>query len=76
MLGVSIFFTQFHCLDCGATDWFMNWRRHACPALVTRWRAGRMDRWRLPAFKTQFVLWLYVLASATTLGLILFVLSR
>jgi hypothetical protein len=76
LLIVSIFFTQFHCLDCGVTDWLMNGSRHACPRAVARWRAGRMDHWRLPALKTQLVLWLYFLASATALILIFFVLSR
>jgi hypothetical protein len=75
-LGYSIRFTQFHCLDCGETDWVRNARRHACTPLVARWRAGRMGLWRIPALGTQLALWFYVLASMTALLLILFVFSR
>jgi hypothetical protein len=76
LFSISIFFTQFHCLDCGRTIWLSAARRHACPMILSRWRAGLLPRWRFPGLKTQIVLWLYFLASATALILILFVLSR
>lgn len=74
MVG-SLFLVQFHCLDCGATDWLLNRNRHRCPPVVARWRSGRMDRWRPPTMTTQLSIWLHLLAALGALGLILFVLS-
>jgi hypothetical protein len=76
MLGVSLLFTQFHCLDCGETSWLLSSRRHACAPLLSRWREGRLGRWRFPDPKTQIILWLYFLASVTALLLILFAFSK
>ncbi len=81
LLGITLmpgafFFSQFHCLDCGATGWLLAGRRHICPRLLVRWREGRMGRWPYPRLKTQMILWLYVLASVTGLLLILFALSN
>jgi hypothetical protein len=76
LLFASSFFVQFHCLDCGATGWLLTARRHACPPLVARWGEGRMGRWRVPALRTQMILWLHLLASVTGLLLILFAFSR
>ncbi len=70
------FFAQFHCLDCGSTGWLVRAGRHACPALVARWRERRTGRWRLPGLKTQMILWLHVLASVAGLLLILFAFGR
>ena len=76
LLGVALLLWQFHCLDCGTTDWLINVWRHACPPAVARWREGRRGRLRFPLPRTQVMLWLYLLASATALILILFVWSR
>lgn len=76
LLSMSALFTQFHCLDCGKTSWLYAARLHACPAILARWREGRRPRWRLPRLRTQIVLWVYFLASATALILILFVWSK
>jgi hypothetical protein len=76
LLSISVLFTQFHCLDCGKTSWLYSARLHACPAILARWREGRRPRWRLPRLRTQIILWLYFLASATALILILLVLSK
>ncbi len=51
----------------GRRTWLMSGVAHACPALVTGWREGRPDPLAIPGVRTQFVLWLYVLASATAL---------
>jgi hypothetical protein len=76
LLGVSLLFTQIHCLDCGVTTWLISSRRHACAPLLARWREGRPGRWPFPSPKTQMVLWLHLLASISALLLILFALSR
>ncbi len=76
LLVGSFLLIQFHCLDCGATGWLLNRSRHRCPPAVTRWRSGRMDRWRPPAMSTQLAIWMQVVAALGALGLILFVLSR
>jgi hypothetical protein len=75
-LGLSFFTVQFHCLDCGKTGWFLAARRHGCAPSMARWQHGQPIRWRLPAPKTQLIVWWYFLASATTLIVILFALSR
>jgi hypothetical protein len=75
MPGV-LFFSQFHCLDCGATGWLLAGRRHICPRLLVRWHEGRPSPWPFPGLKTQMILWLYVLASVAGLLLILFALSN
>ena len=62
--GVSLLFTQFHCLDCGATTWLFSARRHACEPALARWREGRLGPLAVARRKTQLVLWLYVLASS------------
>jgi hypothetical protein len=72
----SVLLVQFHCLDCGATGWMLRAGRHACPALLARWREGRGSRWRFPGLKTQMLVWIHLLASVTGLLLILFALSR
>jgi hypothetical protein len=76
MIPGAFFFSQFHCLDCGATGWLLGAGRHICPPLVVRWREGRAGRWRFPRLKAQMILWLYFLASVTGLLLILFALSK
>ena len=76
LLGLSFFTVQFHCLDCGKTGWYLAARRHACAPAVARWQHGDPNRWRFPTPKTQLILWWYFLASATTLIVILFALSR
>jgi hypothetical protein len=71
LLFGAVFFAQFHCLDCGKTGWAVTARRHACPAVVARWREGRNSRWRVPSLRTQMIVWVYVLASVGGLMLIL-----
>ena len=44
LLGVSLLFTQIHCLDCGATTWLFAAKRHACEPALARWREGRPVR--------------------------------
>ena len=75
-LGLSFFTVQFHCLDCGKTGWFLAVRRHACAPALARWQHGHRVRWRVPTPRIQLILWWYFLASATTLIVILFALSR
>jgi len=72
----AFFFSQFHCLDCGATGWLLAGRRHICRRLLVRWHERRSGRWPFPGLKTQMILWLYVLASVAGLLLILYVLSN
>jgi hypothetical protein len=61
----SLLALQYHCLDCGATDWFRRWRRHACPRVVERWQTPFSAAARLfPAPTTQLVLWLFILVAA------------
>jgi hypothetical protein len=76
LFSISILFTQFHCLDCGKTIWLFSARRHACPAMLARWREGHQPRWRIPRLKTQIILWLYFLASSTVLIAIFWVSRR
>lgn len=72
LLPGAVFFSQFHCLDCGATGWLLAARRHICPPLVVRWRQGPRSRWRFPSLKAQMIIWLYLLVSMAGLLLILF----
>ena len=74
-LFLSLFFIQFHCLDCGATGWARHQHRHACPHAVARWHSGRRGWLVLPSLGFQLALWAILLLIAGTLFLILFVLS-
>lgn len=76
LFGLAFLLIQFHCLDCGATGWLVTWRRHACPGLMDRWRAGRPGRWRPPPLSTQIAGWVYIIASAGALAMVLLGRSR
>jgi hypothetical protein len=69
-LFVPFLLIQFHCLDCGATGWYLRARRHACGAVVARWQRGEWRRFRGPGAKAQLVIWLYVLLAAAILYLV------
>jgi hypothetical protein len=67
LLFVAFFFLQFHCLDCGTTDWLIRYRRHACPMIVARYQDRHAGRVRVPSVKTQMTIWFYFLAGALLL---------
>lgn len=71
LLGISLLFVQYHCLDCGATGFLLRVRRHACPGLTERWRSGRVGRIRPPGVAAQLLIWLYILAVLGGLALII-----
>ncbi len=63
---------QYHCLDCGATDSYHRWRRHACHRVVERWRTPYSAASRFfPTPGTQLVFWLL----AIIIGFFLWVLT-
>jgi len=75
LIGSSLFFAafflhQFHCLDCGATDWLFRYRHHACPLIVARSQNREGGRFRFPSVKTQIMIWLYLVAGALLLLLL------
>jgi hypothetical protein len=63
----SFLLFQFHCLDCGKTDFLHRRRRHRCEAVWNRWRTGLPNRWRVPGIKLQLLIWFYLIASVSIL---------
>jgi hypothetical protein len=52
---------QYHCLDCGATGRYVNWREHECLRSLERRYMGAYRRWRGPSPFIQLILWLWAL---------------
>jgi len=50
---------QFHCLDCGKTGRYLNWREHECLRSTERRYTGSYRRWRGPSPFIQLVMWLW-----------------
>ena len=74
VLFLSLLLIQFHCRDCGATGWYLHASRHACAAVVARWRRNVLSRSGLRA-RTQLLIWTYVMVFSL-LGYAVFTLSR
>jgi hypothetical protein len=53
---------QFHCLDCGATGWYIHANRHACEAVLGRCTQGAARSARLSA-RTQRLIWVYIVVA-------------
>ncbi len=75
LLFVAFLLFQFHCMDCGATDWLSRYRSHACSAVVLRSQNHEVRRYTRPGVKTQLIAWFAVTATALVLGMIVY-LSR
>jgi hypothetical protein len=60
VLFLSFLLIQFHCRDCGATGWYLHAGRHACAAVVARWRQNASARSGLRS-RTQLLIWVYVM---------------
>ena len=74
VLFLSLPLIQFHCRDCGATGWYLHASRHACAAVVARWRQNVPAGSGLRA-RTQLLIWTYVMVFSL-LGYAVFALSR
>ncbi len=74
VLFLSFLLIQFHCRDCGSTGWYLHASRHACAAVVARWRQNVVPRYSLTA-KRQLHIWSYALVFGL-LGYAVFLLSR
>jgi hypothetical protein len=74
VLLLSLLLIQFHCRDCGATGWYLHASRHACAAVVARWRQNVLARSGLRA-GTQLLIWTYVMFFSL-LGYAVLALSR
>ena len=74
VLFLSLLLIQFHCRDCGTTGWYLHASRHACAAVVARWRQNVLARSGLRA-RTQLLIWSYVMVFRL-LGYAVFTLSR
>jgi hypothetical protein len=56
---------QFHCLDCGSTDWYRRWKGHTCPKVVERFHTPFASASHIfPTPTTQLALWALALAIA------------
>jgi hypothetical protein len=72
LAGVGIFVAscvllQFHCFDCGKTDFLHRRRGHRCEGVWARWQSGSMGRWLLPRLELQLVMWFYLIVSVAIL---------
>ena len=74
VLCLSFLLIQFHCRDCGATGWYLHAGRHACAAVVSRWRQNVLARAGLRP-RTQLLIWAYVMVFSL-LGYVVFMFSR
>jgi len=74
VLFLSLLLIQFHCRDCGATGWYLHAGKHACAAVVARWRQNVSARSGLRA-RTQLLIWAYVVVFGL-LGYAVFALMR
>jgi hypothetical protein len=52
---------QFHCLDCGRSDMFHRWQRHACPAVRERFTYREPLPRHIITSLTQVVVWFVTL---------------
>ncbi len=74
VLLLSLLLIQFHCRDCGATGWCLHASKHACAAVVARWRQNVSARSGLTA-RTQLLIWAYVMVFGLV-GYVVLMLSR
>ena len=69
--AVSLLLIQFHCLDCGRTDFILRSHRHACAAVVRRQMADE-EPFLPPLVKTQVKAWGILFVTALILLAIVF----
>ncbi len=74
VLFLSFLLIQFHCRDCGTTGWYLHAGKHACAAVVARWRQNISARSGLRA-RTQLLIWAYIMVFSL-LGYAAFLLSK
>jgi hypothetical protein len=67
LTGLSPFLIQFHCLDCGRTDFALRSRRHVCVEAIRRWRLGEDPPRLPPRLRTQVKAWTWSLALAVVI---------
>lgn len=65
------FLIQYHCLDCGRTDFTVRSSRHACGETVRRMRLGHEPSFPLPSVRTQIKAWVLTLSVAVLMYAIL-----
>jgi hypothetical protein len=65
------FLIQFHCLDCGRSDFAFRSRRHVCNATLQRMRRDEPARRRPPRLRSQVKAWVWSLLSAVVIYAIL-----
>jgi hypothetical protein len=68
LLLLACLLLQFHCLDCGKTDWLLRRRVHACEAVVIRWRNQDTRRFRGPSVRAQLIAWFLFVTITLVLG--------
>jgi hypothetical protein len=66
-LVAGYYLIQFHCLDCGKTGMFHQWRRHACQSVLHRWQERVMVSSRFPTVSQQLQLWFLALGGGAFL---------
>ena len=71
LTGLCPFLIQYHCLDCGRTDFAFRSRRHACVETLRRWRLGEAATRKPPRLKTQVKAWIWSLFAAVVIYAIL-----
>jgi hypothetical protein len=64
---VAALLIQFHCLDCGHTGLALRARRHACPAVINRLRAGTEPPALPPTLRFQVKSWIWLAIAAGVL---------
>lgn len=68
--AVSALLIQYHCVDCGHTDFALRSRRHACVPVLHRIRIDAEPHLLPPALRTQIKAWLIAAAAVGLLYVI------
>jgi hypothetical protein len=71
LIGLCPLLIQYHCLDCGLTDFAVRSRRHACEATRRRWLLGETSARTPPRLRSQIKAWVWSLFVALLLYAIL-----
>ena len=71
LIGLCPLLIQYHCLDCGLTDFAVRARRHACEATQRRWRSADVSARTPPRLRTQIRAWIWSLVASILIYAIL-----
>lgn len=72
LVVASAFLVQFHCLDCGRTDFTVRAGRHACLKVVHRMRLEEIPPFPALSIRLQVTLWVVSILIVALMYVIMF----